>query len=326
VQQPENEGRRGVPEVRLPDFIIGGAPKCATSSLHYILAEHPDIGIPKGELHFFDADDPITHPDFFFVERGQLASFDPDARHGPLFKAYAERFGPFQEKQNIGEDSTTYLFSDVAASRMKRMLPEVKLIFMLRDPVARAYSQYWHLVSTGRATVSFERALATERSIVLGSTYARQIARYFELFGRDKVEVILFEDFVADAQGATDMATDFVGANRFKIPAAESWRNRTNYPGSVPLQLMVNRVRKPLLAGRYRDHLGARGSGAPKLGNYADKVLRRVASNPLLKGKRQPAMRSSTRAFLTAHFSERNQGLSELIERDLSSVWPGFTG
>jgi hypothetical protein len=315
-----------VRQVRLPDFIIGGAPKCATSSLHYILAEHDEIGIPKGELHFFDADDPITHPDFFFVERGKVVTFDPDLPDGPLFHAYAERFRPFEDARFIGEDSTTYLFSDVAASRMKRMLPDVKLIFMLRDPVARAYSQYWHLVSTGRATVSFERAIATQPSVVLGSTYARQLARYFELFGRETVKVLLFEDFILDPRTSVEAVTDFLGASRFTIPEAQSWSNRTAYPGSLALQLIVNRMRRRLLAGRYRDHLGSRGTGAPKLGAYGDKILRRMASNPLLRGKRQPPMRQSTREFLVAHFSERNRGLSKMLGRDLSAVWPGFSG
>ncbi len=313
-------------QLRLPDFIIGGAPKCATSSLHYILAEHEDIGMPKGELHFFDADDPLTHPDFFFVERGRLLAYDPEEPDGPLFRAYCERFRPFQQARLIGEDSTTYLLSEVAASRMKHMLPEVKLIFMLRNPVDRAFSQYWHLVGSGRASVSFERALVTQPSIILGSTYARQLARYVELFGRDKVKVMLFEEFVRDAQAATDEATDFLGVARFTIPDAQGSRNRTAYPGSVPLQLLVNRARNRLLAGRYRDHLGSRGTGAPRLAGLGDKVLRRLASNPLLRSKSQPQMRGTTRAFLTAHFSERNRGLSKLLGRDLSEVWPGFAG
>ena len=47
----------------VPDFIIGGAPKCGTSSLHFILEAHPRIRIPKHEIHFFDVDDPLNHPD-----------------------------------------------------------------------------------------------------------------------------------------------------------------------------------------------------------------------------------------------------------------------
>ncbi len=61
---------------RYPDFIIGGAPKCGTTSLHFILDQHPRIGLPDDEIHYFDADDPITHPDFFFHERGELIHYD----------------------------------------------------------------------------------------------------------------------------------------------------------------------------------------------------------------------------------------------------------
>lgn len=311
--------------LRLPDFIIGGAPKCATTSLHDILAQHSEIGIPRGELLFFDADDPVTHPDFVSVVRQNLRTFDCSSPESPFFAAYAERFRPFGDARLVGEDSTTYLLSDVAASRIRRMLPDVKLIFVLRDPVARAYSQYWHLVTTGRATVSFERALTAHPSIVLGSTYARPLARYYELFGRSAVQVVLFEDFVSDPQRAVDAVTDFLGAARLTVPQATPWSNRTRYPGSVSLQLLVNRVRRPLLAGRYDDHLGSTGRGR-RLNEHIDKILRRVASNPLLRRARPPAMRETTGTFLAAHLSERNRGLPEMLRRDLSTVWPGFTG
>ena len=309
--------------LRLPDFIIGGAAKCATTSLHAVLADHEQIGMPPGELHFFDADDPVTHANFFIINRGRLIGYDCDSAEGPLFAAYAERFRPYQESRFIGEDSTAYLLSsDVAASRIKRMLPDVKLIFMLRDPVSRAYSQYWFMVNQGRATVSFERALITYPRLVLSSTYARHLERYFNLFGRDQVKVILFEDFVRDPKATVDSVTDFLGASRFNsLPKQESWSNRTYYPRFPPLEFLLNHVRMRLTGGRYRDHLGARGLGV-SVGMLADKAVRRLK----LRVEHTPQMLSTTREFLARHMSERNRGLSELLQRDLSKLWDGFTG
>lgn len=308
--------------LRLPDFIIGGAPKCATTSLHNVLAEHDEIGMPPGELHFFDADDPVLHADFFLIERGRLVSYDCDVMEGPFFAAYADRFRPFQQARFIGEDSTHYLLSEVAPSRIRRMLPDVKLIFMLRDPVERAYSQYWFMVTQGRLTVSFERALLAEPRIVTGSSYARNLERYFDLFGRDRVQVILFEDFIRDTKLTVDSVTDYLGASRFnELPDRERWSNRTPFPRVPSMEFLLNRLRRPLTEGRYSDHLKARGLGAGAR-MLADRAVRRFR----LSTERPPPMRDTTREFLIRHLSERNQGLSELLQRDLSRVWPGFTG
>ena len=306
--------------MRLPDFIIGGAPKCATFSLHNVLAAHEEIGIPDGEVHFFDADDPVTHPDFFFFSRRGLVAYDCEAE-GTLLAAYAERFRDFQDARFIGEDSTAYIFSDVAPPRIKALLPHAKLIFMLRDPVTRAYSQYWHMVNHGRTNLSFERALVAHPRIVLASTYAPRLERYFQLFGRDQVKVVLFEDFVSDPRAAVDSVTDYLGARRFDaLPQRESWSNRTYYPRLPSMQLLLNRVRMRLIAGRYRDHLGSRGRGVSP-GMVADRLVRRLR----IVGEKAPPMLPATREFLTRHMSERNLALSELLQRDLSQVWHGFT-
>jgi hypothetical protein len=288
-----------------------------------VLADHEEIGMPPGELHFFDADDPVAHANFFIINRNQLISYDCDSVEDPLFAAYAERFRPFQTSRFIGEDSTAYLLSsDVSASRIKRMLPDVKLIFMLRDPVSRAYSQYWFMVDQGSATVSFERALITHPRLVLASTYARHLERYFNLFARDQVKVILFEDFVREPKATVDSVTDFLGASRFdNLPEQESWSNRTYYPRVPPMELLLNHVRRRLIGGRYRDHLGARGLGV-SVRMLADKVVRRLK----LRVESPPPMLSTTKEFLARHMSERNRGLSELLQRDLSKVWDGFTG
>lgn len=144
-------------KVRLPDFIIGGAPKCGTTSLHFILARHPLVGIPDDEVHFFDADDPVGHPDFLFERRGGLEWYDPRPDHPEAMAWYASRFAELSDRPVIGEDSTIYLQSEVAPARIDALLPDVRLVFMLRDPVKRAYSQYWHLVTRGGPPVRSRR-------------------------------------------------------------------------------------------------------------------------------------------------------------------------
>ncbi|MFB6198886.1 MAG: sulfotransferase, partial [Halobacteriaceae archaeon] len=133
----------------VPDFIIGGAMKSGTSSMRWILSSREDVFIPDRELHFFTMGDPIqfTETVKFHPER---IRFDlDDEKKTEWYKSF---FEAAQSDQLIGEDSTSYLPSRVAPRRIREFLPDVKLIFMLRDPVERTYSHYRHLLMTGRAT------------------------------------------------------------------------------------------------------------------------------------------------------------------------------
>jgi len=311
---------------RFPDFIIGGAPKCGTTSLHFILDQHPDIGLPEDEIHYFDADDPITHPDFFFHDRGALIHYDNRPENTEFLTRYAARFAPFADLPLVGEDSTTYLFSAVAPARIRARLPDVRLIFMLRNPVARAYSQYWHLVKSGRVTCTFERALHEQPSVVLGSTYLPHLKRYHEVFGAGRVKTVLFEDFIADNQATIDTATDFLGTDRMEVRDNASWFNKTYYPTTLRGQLALNRIGRHVVAWRYGNHLASRrGFGMRVRQKLHHLWFARV--NPIfLKAERPPPMREDTRAYLAEHFSRRNEGLSDLLGRDLGALWPGFDG
>lgn len=311
---------------RYPDFIIGGAPKCGTTSLHFILDQHPRIGLPDDEIHYFDADDPITHPDFFFHERGELIHYDNRADNQEFQEAYAARFAPFADLPLVGEDSTTYLFSHVAPSRIHARLPDVRLIFMLRNPVSRAYSQYWHLVKSGRVTCTFERAIHEQRSLILGSTYLPHLKTYAELFGADQVKTILFEDFISDNQSTLDSVTDFLGTERMTVDDDAAWFNKTHYPTNLSGQLALNQIGRHIVKWRYGNHLETRGGLAGKL---RDKIhyqwFKRI--NPIfLKADRPTPMKDRTKAYLTEHLSRRNDGLSAFLDRDLSELWAGFTG
>ncbi|WP_372574002.1 sulfotransferase family protein [Ruegeria jejuensis] len=311
---------------RFPDFIIGGAPKCGTTSLHFILNQHPAIGLPDEEIHYFDADDPVTHPDFFFHKDGELIHYDNRAENGELLSHYAACFAPFADLPLVGEDSTTYLFSEVAPVRIRDRLPEVRLVFMLRNPVARAYSQYWHMVKSGRTICTFEQAIHTHLAIILGSTYLPHLKRYYDIFGSDRVKVVLFEDFIANNQAAIDGVTDFLGTSRMEVRDEASWFNKTYYPTSLTGQLALNRVGRKVVAWRYGNHLGSRRGPGVGLRQKLHHLWFTRVNKILLKAERPPPMRESTRDYLSDHLSRRNDGLSELLGRDLAALWPGFDG
>lgn len=304
--------------LRFPDFIIGGAPKCGTTSLHFILDQHDEIALPHDEVHFFDADDPVSHPDFLHAEHGRLQWWD----HRAHLDWYAGRFDP--QARIIGEDSTTYLMSEVAPARIHAMNPDMRIIFMLRHPVARAYSQYWHLVKTARTTATFEQALIRYPQILLGSAYAPGLRRFLELFPRDQIKVCLFEDFRADNQACIDAVTDFIGAARMQIDPERSWFNKTKYPVSLPLQRAANLIGGPLVRRKYRGHMSVEAGQSTRVFNKLHYWWFTHVNARLMTAEKPPPMREETQVYLQQHLSARNAGLSQILGRDISAVWEGI--
>ena len=325
IDQSDNEFERCEDFMgRYPDFIIGGAPKCGTTSLHFILDQHRDISIPHDEVHFFDADDPISHPDFLAVKNSKLSWWDPSSNNEEHLDWYAGRFKNAKANQMVGEDSTTYLMSEVAPRRIQALLPDVRMVFMLRHPVNRAYSQYWHLVKTARTTVSFEKALLQFPQILLGSGYYAGLLRFIDTFGPDQVKICLFEDFQKDNQAVLDDVVGFLGADPFQLDPEKAWFNKTKYPSNMALQRAANLIGTPLVRRKYQAHMaqsGGRGQRVTKKLHYW--WFKHVNARLMTADKAKP-MALETRAYLEKHLSARNAGLSDLMGRDLSEIWRGM--
>jgi hypothetical protein len=122
----------------LPNFIIAGPPKSGTTSLQFYLDKHPDIYV-TGEAHFFNKN----------YKKG--------------LEWYESYFNKYQNEKAVGEKSPSYFFSKDVPSRIKKNLPDVKLLFIFREPIKRAYSQYWHNVRHAREkAATFEIAVENE--------------------------------------------------------------------------------------------------------------------------------------------------------------------
>jgi len=129
----------------LPDFIIIGGQKCGTTSLFHYLREHPRVRAPtRKETHYF-----TTH--FASQRLAWYRSLFPTLLH----RLVDSRIRTF-------EASPGYLYNPYAADRIKNLLPNVKLIVSLRNPVDRAYSHYHHSVRIGKETLPFEQAIFKE--------------------------------------------------------------------------------------------------------------------------------------------------------------------
>ena len=163
----------------LPDFVIIGAQKCGTTSLYHLLTRHPLVEpAASKELHFFDS----------LYDEG--------------IEWYRECFPLPKWKDGrttiTGEATPGYLFHPLAPERMAKMVPEARLIALLRNPVDRAYSQYHQRVRKGRETRSFEEAVGAENpdtEYLARGIYVDQLLRWSRFYDRDQMLVLKSEEF-----------------------------------------------------------------------------------------------------------------------------------
>jgi hypothetical protein len=212
-----------------PDFIIIGAFKAGTTSLHHYFDQHPEVFMTI-----------VKEPNFF--------SFDPNnpfhvGEGKDLFKVktlteYERLFSTAPASAKKGEASPSYFMSPLAPARIHQTLPKCKLILSLRNPVERAYSAYQMAVREGRTTVRVEDVDLTCDRRMLGSLYSEPLVRYLDLFDNDSFRVVLFDDLRRDANAIMQNLFDFIGV-------AEYHDIDTGYkfnPGGLPRRWMLHRL------------------------------------------------------------------------------------
>lgn len=312
----------------LPDFIIGGAMKSGTSTLHQILDSHPKIFIPNKEIHFFNIDCLIQHEGFHHYSASkdewtmQTMQSNPDR----MWDWYLDKF---KGKDGLvkGEDSTTYLASAVAAERIAIQNKKIKLIFLLRQPTARAYSNYYHRLKSGRATSGFEDSIRFgSYSILNRSLYKEQLESYYKFIPRERIKVVLFEDFIKDTKKTVQEISEFIGVdfNEFPEHVFNFQANKTTLVTNVAIRTRRNYYLRNIINSRYNSSVPNKHPTSA-LRDYlfsairmADKIYYKLVSKIF---KKKPRISNSTKAFLDQYFYSRLEGIDELVQKDILSKW-----
>ncbi|CAH9056762.1 hypothetical protein PSECIP111854_01858 [Pseudoalteromonas sp. CIP111854] len=304
---------------KVADFFIAGAMKCGTTTLHQMLNAHPDIFMAKDELFYFDMDDIAQHPDFIFRQNGQLHA--PDIRSDVYKYWYQSRFSQASSGQLKGEDSTTYICSELAIKRMAKLKPKAKIIIMLRQPSQRVYSHYWHMVRAGRAGYSFEDTLRFQPHLLLQrSEYSAQLRVLYRYFPRDQVRVILFEDFIVDPKQAIESACLFLELDAKKLPdnALQTHANKGQTPKFLKLHLLKCRIFRGAVSNTYRQHFTDKGTG--KSLDLFERIYRRL--NPMID-KSPEKMTPQHKQLLDEYFSKIMTDINELTGLNAYQTWFG---
>lgn len=274
-------GRQGA--TGLPNFMIIGAMRSGTTTLSALLRAHPDVYMaPKKEVHYFSR----------HWERG--------------VDWYVQQFAGRRGEVAMGEATPSYMYFDDAVERMASVVPEARLIAILRDPVDRAWSHYWRGRVWGLEELDFRRALEAEPErlqtadaglfgYIDRGRYLRQLQNVCRFYRRDALNVVLFEDLVKAPRETLQEVCRFIGVDDSFEPPNLGVR-------SAPfMAVRSQRVRR--LAASLRPRL-------------LRKAVARLNQKP---GVRYPEMSPEIRAETAAFFAEDNAALAAWLGRDLSN-------
>jgi hypothetical protein len=274
----------------LPNFIICGTQKGGTTALYHYLNEHPEICIPKKkEIHYFDLN----------YHRG--------------VEWYGKNFIECQNEKAkaIGEASPLYMYLEEVPERIKEFLPNIKLIFILRNPVNRAYSHYWHEVKLGYEHLSFEEAIKEEKKrLAIGGIfnnqhfsykdrgkYIIQLKKFRKYFPYKQMLVLINEELKENPEYNMKRVFEFLGVDTTFI--SPNWRFQ-HYKGKQPRIWKLQRI-KTILPNTV-------------FGNGVRYLLDRIN----LKNGYTP-INPDTRETLLNYFESYNNDLSRFLRKKLGA-------
>lgn len=195
-----------------PNFFIVGAPKCGTSAMNHYLSQHSDIFMAEKEIHFFGADLKLK------------VKLDKSK--------YLNCFKNAAQEKILGEASVWYLFSKTAARQIKDFSPNAKILIMLRNPIEvvhALHSQF--LLPANEDVFDFEIAVKLDEERKKGirlpvsadwferplykdaALFSEQVKRYFDVFNRENVHIVLYDDFLANTEKTVSDVLQFLGVN-----------------------------------------------------------------------------------------------------------------
>jgi hypothetical protein len=260
--------------------------KCGTTALTSYLAAHPGvfISVPK-ELHFFD--------------RNYQLGFD----------WYLSHFKDVYTETAVGESTAHYSYDESAHPRMARHLPDAKLILMVRDPVDRAYSQYWHARTRGRESLTFLAAIEAEAERLRSSDpmdrwvysyvdrgyYPKQIKSLLKFYPKEALNVIVSEELRCDPVATYQSVCAFLGVDGSSVPQ--------------------------VVGDEINTFVAHRSTTIRRLSDFLPSGIKRVIGKLNRTEGSYPPMDTAARKMLTELYYPSSQELAAMIGKDVFQWW-----
>jgi len=299
--------------VNLPDFFIVGAPKSGTTSLHYYLQGHPQIFMPEKK-----------EPWFFSFMNNRPSFNSPDKFPGIIdnIDEYAQLYRAASPRQTCGDASPSYLYTHETSIKNFRRIyqdteqyDQLKFIISLRNPIDRAWSQYWTFNRKNADTAMFQDAVHPDTikkrlednwqpfyDYIGFGMYHDQVKAYQDEFGKDRVKIFLFDDLKNDAGRICKEIFLFLGVDPDYLPDTNRIYNPSGKPKS---ELLKNLIISP---------------------NFLKRVLKKMIPKPRRQQLKHMAARKlmtkvempvAARTILKRQFEPEIHRLSRLLDLDL---------
>jgi hypothetical protein len=264
-----------------PNFILGGVMKSGTTFLHNLLTNHPQIAVLKRNMDY--------------------AYFDDDriyARGKAWYEALFTEIVAANPDKVIGQTSADCNFNPGSVERVMAYNPETKLIFVLRHPIDRAYSLYWHQYGMGREHKSFEKAIASEPKRIkksyhhfkhysyLGrSRYKRQFDDIMALVPSENLLLLDFDALIKDTKATVNIVLDFLRVSLVENLEELNFASLPRNPAKITLNPFV------VTGSFYLQEIGLNGPGRRLINLFRQEI-------------KPPKMQMATRKQLEQELAE----------------------
>lgn len=276
-----------------PDVYLIGAMKAGTTSLADLLSKHPIISLssPK-EPHFFTKNlgQDLAWYESCFKEPQNRICIDASTSY-----SIAPVPGPFKYRRECDH------YYGIP-KKIKELNPTAKIIYIIRNPVARTYSHYTHNMRSGWEKRPFIQAIAEDSQYLSASNYAAQLSLYQEYFPPEAIMTLLFEEFIKSPELIAQECFDFLGIHRLDSAPLDHVKNKSflyNELGEKLHRLGVMKIISRMLPTPFKHAL------AP------------LVTRPI------PKLSNPDREFLIKHFTPLNAELANQTGLDLSA-WTKF--
>lgn len=274
----------------LPDFLVIGAQRSGTTWLYKILKSNRSVKLVSGrkEVHFFDR--------YFYRGIGWYKQLFPKYFNGAK-----------------GEITPAYLYHNKCAKRIKENLPNIKLICILRNPVERAYSGYKYLVQEKNYQKSFEDSIKQFPDILKRGLYYQQLKRYYNIFRKDQIKIIIYENVIYKPELSINNICDFLRISR---NYEKSTINKKYNVSMIPKYPLFYKIAKSIVRKMYDYEF-------INIINYFKnmKIKRIFFNEDSINGKGFKPINEKTRKELINYYIRDVKNLEKMIDVNIAKKW-----
>ena len=273
---------------QLPDFIVIGALKCATTWLDLQLRSHQDLSLPNNRKEV----------NFFSTEYDQGVDW---------YKSFWADPGNRRAELRLGEVSPTYFEHPAAPERIHQLLPDVKLVVLLREPVSRLYSHYTAWVQVTGYSAGFEAFVVEHRNAVETGFYDVHLNRYLDYFPREQLKVLILEEMLASPEAQLRMLRSYLG-----VAADGHWQ--------VVDSGVVNKTVKPRMPRLFVAAHKAAGILRKQRFDWIVEIAKEMGVPKLVTGSQPfPKMSDESRKIFLCEYEAHVRGVEELLGRRIEA-------